>query len=366
MQTDIGDYIKKNMKFLSNPIRAKKAGHPPGTLTYTGEVADNKVKLDLITFDSDSCNEFEFDKTDELLAKFDKDKINWINVVGLHDVEVINETGNFFNLHPLVLEDILNTQQQPKIDIEDENIFITLKMLKVNKSGDIDIEHVSFILGSNYVISFQERQQDVFDNIRDRLINNKGKARKRTSDYLFYLLIDAVVDNYYYVLDNINDKIDELEQAIYFNPSHDNFQKIIDYKKHLIHLKKLIYPLESCIRELLDDEVSTINNNYIKYYNDVLDHLKSIIQDLDVLREILIGHVELYMSALNNKMNSVMKTLTIVASIFIPLTFIAGVYGMNFRYMPELESKWGYPLILLIMLITGLGMLFYMKKKKWF
>lgn len=366
MRTDIGEYIRKNIKSFLNPIRSKKAGHAPGTLIYTGAVKDKKTKIKLMTYNTDSFAEFDFENTSEVFAKFDNNKINWINVEGLQNVEIIDEIGNFFNVHPLILEDILNTEQQSKIDIEDEYIFITLKMLKVIKSRDIDIEHISFILGSNYVISFQEKQGDIFDIIRDRLINNKGKARKRTADYLFYLLIDAIVDNYYYVLDNINDKIDELEEAIYFNPSHENFQKIIDYKKHLIHLKKLIYPLESCIKELLDDEISTINSNHINYFNDVLDHLKSIVQDLDVMREILIGHVELYMSALNNKMNSVMKTLTIVASIFIPLTFIAGVYGMNFKYMPELESKWGYPIILLIMLLTGLIMLFYMKKKKWF
>lgn len=366
MQKDIGQYIKKNIKIFSNPIRAKKAGLPPGTLTYTGEVTDKKVLINLVTYNSDYFDSVISEDLNFALEKIEKDKINWINIEGLSKTEIIDNLGSYFKLHPLVLEDILNIQQQPKIDIEDENIFVTLKFLKLNNFGDIDIEHVSLVLGANYVISFKEKESDVFDVIKDRLINNKGKVRKRTADFLFYLLIDAIVDNYYYILDNINDKIDELEEIIYFNPSQDNFLKIIHYKKHLIHLRKSFIPLESVIRELLDEDNNLIGTENTKYYNDVFDHLKSIIQDLEIMREMLIGHIELYMSSLNNKMNSVMKTLTIVASIFIPLTFIAGVYGMNFKYMPELEMIWGYPLILLIMLITGLGMVFYMKKKKWF
>jgi len=366
MQRDLGDYIKKNLKFLVPPQRAKKAGLPPGSLTYTGDILDKQILINLISYDADNFSTYKSSEFKKILDKFQKDKINWLNVDALYKTDIINEIGEYFHLHPLILEDILNTQQQPKIDVEDDNLFITLKMLRINSAGEIDIEHLSFVLGNNYVLSFQEKHGDVFDVIRDRITNGKGKARKRTADYLLYLLIDAIVDNYYFVLDNINDKIDELEEQIYFNPTQENFQKIIDYKKQLIHLRKAIFPLESVIRELLDEDIPVIDSSHSRYFTDVLDHLKSIVQDLDVMREVLLGHIELYMSSLSNKMNSVMKTLTIVASIFIPLTFLAGVYGMNFKYMPELGWKWGYPLVWIVMITAGLLMLFFMKKKKWY
>ncbi|MFH1052141.1 MAG: magnesium/cobalt transporter CorA [bacterium] len=366
MHKDLGIYIKKNLRFLTNPIRAKKAGLPPGTLVYTGDVIDKEIEIKLISYDSDDIVSHVSKDITEVLNKFNKDKINWVNIDALYKTDIINEIGEYFKLHPLILEDILNTQQLPKIDIEDENVFITLKMLSINQYDEIDIEHLSFVLGTNYVISFQEKRGDVLDGVRERIINGKGKARKRTADYLLYMMIDAIVDNYYLVLDNINDKIDSLEEEIYFNPTQDNFQKIIDYKKQLIHLRKSIFPLESILRKLLDEDIPVIESNHAKYFEDILDHLKSIVQDLDIMREVLLGHIELYMSSLSNKTNEVMKTLTIVASIFIPLTFLAGVYGMNFRYMPELEWEWGYPLILTIMGLAGLGMFIYMKKKKWF
>jgi len=366
MNKDIGVYIKKNFKLFGKTARAKKAGLPPGTLLYTGDVINKDVEIMHLSYDSDNISITSSANIKEVLIGLDRKKNNWLNIDALYKTEMINEIGEYFQLHPLILEDILNTQQLPKIDIDENNLFITLKMLRINQADEIEMEHVSFILGTNYVLSFQEKQGDVFDTIRDRLINGKGKARKRNVDYLLYLLIDAVVDNYYHVLDNINDKIDDLEEQIYFNPSQDNFQKVIDYKKQLIHLRKSIIPLESVLREFLDEDIPILDQSHSKYYADILDHLKSIVQDLDIMREVLIGHIELYMSSLSNKTNAIMKTLTIVASIFIPLTFLAGVYGMNFKYMPELEWEWGYPLVLLFMIMAGFGMFIYMKKKKWF
>ena len=366
MKDNLGDYLKKNLRFLNSPVRAKKAGLSPGELVYTGEIVDKKINVEILSFDSEQASKFNSEDASDILKKFDKSKVNWINIDALYNTDLIKDIGTFFNLHPLIMEDILNTTHPPKVDMEDDYIFITLKMLMIDKSGEIDIEHVSFILGNNYVLSFQEKHGDVFDSIRDRITNGKGKARKRSADYLLYLLIDAVVDNYYFVLDNLNDKIDDLEEKLYFDPSQDNFQKIIDYKKQLIHLKKSIVPLEPVLHELLDEEIQAIDGSHTKYFNDISDHLKSIIQDLDVMREVLLGHVELYMSSLSNKMNAIMKTLTVVAAIFIPLTFVAGVYGMNFRYMPELEWSLGYPLILSFMALAGIGMFIYMKKKKWF
>lgn len=361
----IEDMLQKKLDLLEKPVRAKKAGLAPGTLLYTGFVTNPVTDMSIISY-----NENEFDRKnsqsiDEILSAIKQDKINWLNLDGIFDIETVKIVGEKFELDSLIQEDILNTQHQPKAEITDESIFITMKMLAV-VDNSITTEHISFVVKQNSLISFQEIEGDVFGGIRDRLENVKSKARKKSTDFLLYLLIDAIVDNYFIVLDFINDKVDEIEEQLYFNPTPEIFERIIEFKKNIIYLKKSILPLENAIRILIDDDSGQIAEANHKYFSDVLDHLKSLIQDIEIQREILMSHIEIYMSSLSVKMNNVMKALTIVASIFIPLTFVAGVYGMNFKYMPELNWVWGYPAILFIMAGIGIGMFIYMKRKHWF
>jgi magnesium transporter len=359
--------FKKNKNLFARTSTTKKSGQPPGTLLYTGSITEKPILISLLSYDPEYISSISSNSIEDILIKYDKDRINWINIDALYNIDIIDKIGQYFNLHSLILEDILNTEHHPKIDFEDDYIFITMKMLSLDRKNEvIDNEHVSFILGENYIISFQEKSGDVFDPIRKRLENGKGKARKRKADYLLYLLMDSIVDNYYHIFDYIYDKIEDLEESIYYNPKSENFEKIIFYKKQLIYLRKSIFPLESVLREITDEDINVIETEHNKFFSDIYDHLKSIMQDLEIMREVLTGLIDLYMSSLSNKMNNIMKTLTVVAAIFIPLTFLAGVYGMNFKYMPELEWHWGYPLILIIMACLGIGMFFLMKYKKWF
>jgi len=344
---------------------SEKSGLPPGTLIHIGKVKTEKVKITAINYNVDDFNQFEC-SLEECLQFKDSNKFYWINIDGLQNTEVIGEVGKQLNLHPLLLEDILNTNQRPKVEEFDNYLFLTLKMLGISKKGDkIISEQVSFVLGNNWLLSFQEQQGDVFDVIRTRLRENKGIIRKKGTDYLLYSLIDAIVDNYFFVTEYFSDKIEILEEQILHNPSQESLQKIQKLKRLLMNFRKSIIPLREAVASLQKYNVELIKESTFRYLRDVYEHLIHLSDSLEAQRDMLASIMDLYLSGISNKMNEVMKVLTIIATIFIPLTFIAGVYGMNFENMPELHWKFGYFIIWGIMIIVAVIMINYFKRKKW-
>jgi magnesium transporter len=302
---------------------------------------------------------------DAFLFKDDK-RITWINIEGLQKISIIEKIGNHFNLHPLVLEDIANTTQRPKMEDYTDYLFVVLNMLQYSEEDkEIKREQVSLILGSNWVISFQETEGDVFDTIRERLRSDKGRIRKMGADYLVYVLMDTIVDNYFAVLEKIGEKIEEIEDEIVTNPSPVTLQTMHDLKRQMIMLRKSIWPLREVINRLERWESKLINESTDIFLRDLYDHTIQVVDAVETFRDMLSGMMDIYMSSVSNRMNEVMKVLTIIATIFLPLTLVAGIYGMNFRIMPELQWEMGYPFALLIMLAVGIIMLIYFKRKNW-
>jgi len=342
-----------------------KIGVPPGTLLYTGDLQEY-FEINIIDYDNNNFNNFCPKNIEECFIFKDSPTVTWINITGLHRTDIIEQIGKHYNLHPLVLEDILNIRQRPKIEYFDDYIFIVLKMLSYNEVlKEIDAEQVSIILGSNFVFTFQERKGDLFDTIRNRLRNNIGIIRKSSSDYLLYSLIDVIVDNYFLILEKIGVRIEDIEDKILLNPSPEVIRTIHNLKNSLIELRKTVWPLREILSNLYKGESELIKDKTSVYFRDVYDHTIQIIDTIETLRDIVSGLLDVYLSSISNRMNEIMKVLTIIATIFIPLTFIAGVYGMNFKFMPELEWKMGYPMVLLVMFLSAIGMLIYFKRKKW-
>jgi magnesium transporter len=344
----------------------RKIGLPPGTLVHIGERKAESVKITVIDYDEARLEEKEVKSAEECYPFRDKPSVTWINVDGLHDLQVIEKIGTHFNLHPLVLEGIANTDQRPKLEDHEEYIFIVLKMLYQEKDGDdVTGEQVSLILGSNFVISFQEREGDVFEQIRDRIRTGKGKIRKMGSDYLAYTLIDAIVDHYFTVLENLGEKVELLEEELLLNPKPEIVSAIHGLKRGLIFLRKSVWPLREVISGLERGESSLIKKATRPYLRDVYDHTIQVIDTTESMRDMVAGMLDIYLSSVSNKMNEVMKVLTIIATIFIPLTFIAGIYGMNFEHMPELKWRYSYAVVWVVMLSVGVLMVFYFRKKRW-
>jgi len=346
--------------------RSKKAGLPPGTVVYVGEKRPSETRISTIDFNETGIEENEVRKIDKIFPLKNKGVITWINIDGLKRIDIVEKIGRELGLHPLVLEDIANTSQRPKMEDFTDYLFVVFKMLQYNENAkDIEAEQISLILGQNWVISFQENEGDVFDPIRERLRTDKGRIRKMGADYLVYTLIDSVVDNYFAVLEKVGEKIEEIEDEIIANPSLKTMQAIHDLKRQLILLRKSVWPFREVISRLERWESKLINKSTDIFLRDVYDHTIQVIDAIETFRDMLSGMLDIYMSGVSNKMNEVMKVLTIIATIFIPLTLVAGIYGMNFRYMPELEWEIGYPFVLLIMLAVGIVMLLYFRKKKW-
>ena len=346
--------------------RSSKAGLPPGTLVHVGEKKVESVRITFIDYDEQSFQEKQVPNIEECLKLKDTPTVTWINIDGLHDIELLEKLGKGFELHPLVLEDILSTGQRPKFEDYEKYIFIVLKMLSYSEEKQsVEVEQVSLILGPNYVISFQERVGDVFENIRDRIRNAKGRVRKMGPDYLAYSLIDAVVDNYFVILERFGEKIESMEEEVVGDPTEKTVQQIHSLKREMIALRKSIWPLRELIGGIQKSESSLINETTDVYLRDVYDHTIQIIDTIESFRDTVSGLLDIYLSSLSNKMNAVMKVLTIIATLFIPLTFVAGIYGMNFEYMPELKVRWGYGAVWLVMITIAVIMLFYFRRKKW-
>jgi magnesium transporter len=317
-------------------------------------------------YDEAHFEEKEIKTIDECFIFKDKPTVTWINIDGLHQVAILERMGECYGLHPLVLEDILNTDQRPKMEDYGEYLYIVLKDLDYNdKSNEIESEQMSLILGPNFVFSFQEREGDTFNPIRERIRNSKGRIRKMGADFLAYTLLDSIVDDYFIILEKLGEKIEFLEEKLVTQPTPETLQIIHRLKREMISFRKAVWPLREVISSLERGESSLIKVSTKIYLRDVYDHTIQTIDTVETYRDMVSGMLDIYLSSVSNRLNSVMKVLTIIATIFMPLTFLAGVYGMNFKFMPELEWRWGYPFIWMVMLGIGVFMLFYFKKKRW-
>jgi magnesium transporter len=346
--------------------RLKSLGQPPGTLIFTGEKKTEEITISIIDYDENQYQEKKVKTVEECFPFKETPTVTWININGLHEPYIIEQVGEYFNIHPLILEDILNITQRPKLDDLGDYIYIILKMLSYDEGKRrIDIEQVSFLLGSNFVISFQEKEGDVFNPIRERIRTGKGRVRKMGADYLAYALIDAVVDNYFIILEQLGEEVELLEEELLTNPAPETSVKIHAMKRELIFLRRSIWPLRELIYVLERGESKIIKKATLLFLRDVYDHTVQVIDSVEAFRDIVSGMLDTYLSSLSNRMNEVMKVLTLIATIFIPLTFIAGIYGMNFHFMPELAWRWAYPIVWIVMCTIGILMLFLFKRKKW-
>lgn len=322
------------------------------------------VILEIITYDKENYNRYVSTSVPELIPQIKKDQVNWVNLDGLSNTKIIEDLQAHFSLHPLLVEDILN-DQRPKAEEYEDHLFVTLKMLYRIDGPEVDYEQISFVLGLNYLLTFQEKEGDLFDAFRERIRQDQGRVRKKKADYLMYRLIDITVENYYNVLDNIGDQIDDIDNKIRTETSDESFQRIQTIKKELIYLHQALYPLRDAIGKVLKDESDFIRDENIPYFRDVYDHVIHLIDSLDTYRDLTAGLTDQYMNIQNTKLNEVIRLLTIISTIFIPLTFIVGVYGMNFEHFPELNWRYGYATVWAVMLSIATGMLAFFRYKRW-
>lgn len=345
--------------------RSKKAGLDPGALIHIGKAYVEKSKITLFRYDEASVVEKVVNSVAELSREKDQQGILWINVDGLQDVQLLGEIGALFGLHPLIVEDILNTDQRSKMEDFSDYIYVVLKNFYNHVDEDVHAEQVSVILGRNYVLSFMEKKSEVFDTIRDKLRANKGKMRKAGADYLAHHIIDNIVDQYFMMLEDIEEKIESLEDDLIKQTTPAKLQAIHNLKRKLIFMRKSLWPLRETISSLQRSDSPLIDEPNAIYFKDIFDHIIAIIDTVDTFRDMLSGMLDIYLSSASMRLNEVMKVLTVIATIFMPLTFLAGVYGMNFKHMPELEWTWGYFGLWGIMLTIAILMLMFFRRKKW-
>lgn len=349
-----------------NNRRKKRESLPFGTLVPVGEKPEiEQVLISNISYSPNHYNENCAVDVNNLSKEISEDKFHWININSLYDLNLLEKTGKHFGLHNLLLEDILQTEHIPKYEEFDKHLFITLKMISVTDGGKIEFEQVALVLGKNYVISFQEQPGDFFDPVRKRLLDSSAQVRNKGSDFLFFRLIDVVVDNYFLVLENIADQMEEMEARTMGEDEENNLREILNVKKNLILLRKSVFPLREALSKLSKTESELILDNNLKYLSDIYDHTIHVIQSIETYRDLVSSLMDLHLSSISYRMNVVMKVLTIISTIFIPLTFLAGVYGMNFHYFPELDFPYSYPLFWLVCVILAVCMLIFFRRKKW-
>jgi len=362
--------LRRFSKPLRNAIpsskKKKKVGLPPGTLIYTGDKVKEITKIKVTDYNADRFNSEEFKEIQMDLTKIEKPFIKWIDIYGLTQIKVIEEIGRQFNLHPLVLEDILSPNQRPKLEDFGNYIFAVLKKLSWNQEQqDFEYEQISLILGDNYVISFQERDTNLFNPIYERIQVPKGKVRGMGADYLFYVLIDIIIDDYFIVIEKVGENIENIEDILIKNPEPETLQSIYRLKRSSIELRKSIWPIREVINKLQREPSNLIGDELQIYLRDIYEHIFRISDLLENYRDIIFGMLDMYLSSVSNRMNDIMKVLTIISTIFIPLSFLAGFYGMNFLHMPELTQPFAYPILIMIMVSIVLVMLYFFKRKKW-
>lgn len=347
--------------------RKKKVGLPPGSIIYTGEDSNHKISIEVFSYNDSIIKKENYSEDDDFV--FDKNfrGVTWVNIDGIHNIPLIKKVGEMYDLDNLVLEDLVNSTQRAKVEEREDYLFIVMKMLNLNLiSKEIGYEQVSFILGEDYLLTFQESPGDIFDTIRARIESHNSKMRKKSVGYLAYTIIDTIVDNYFLILDEVELEIDRLESKVIDNSDKDDLQSIMTLKQKVTTLKRSISPIRELIAKLQSKGLTEYFNDDIKIYlTDLYDHGIIVCDTLDILNSRVTELVQLYHSTISNGMNEVMKILAIISTIFMPLSFLASLYGMNFKYMPELEWRDGYYVILCVMFILVLGMLAYFKRKKW-
>lgn len=349
--------------------RSQKAGLPPGTPVYVGDKKPTPVKICLMDYHDDKFVEKDIDLNNLSICKdyINKASMTWINVEGLSDINALESLGKMFGLHPLVLEDIANTDQRPKLEDFDDYIYIVLKMFHFNeKTNEVTPEQVSIVFGKNYVITFQEGiEGDSFNSIRDRIRNGKGKITKMNSDYLVYAMVDSIIDTYFIILEQFGDKIENLELELINNPQKATLTTIYELKREMLFLRKSVWPLREVIGRMERGDTDLISEDIHIFLRDVYDHTINTLDTVETYRDMLSGMLDIYLSSISNRLNETMKYLALISTIFIPMTFISSIYGMNFEDMPELHWATGYPFALGLMVAIGLGFFIYFKKKRW-
>lgn len=346
--------------------QSKKAGLDPGTLVHVGERKVEKMRLTIIDYDGEKFLEKEVGAVEECFPFRETSTLTWINMDGIHDAEAIEKLGGHFGLHSLILEDIMNTSQRPKIEDLGDAVYIVLKTMACGTNGsDVVTEQVSLVFGRNFVLSFLEQPAGIFDPVRERIRKGKGRIRKMGPDYLAYALIDAVVDGYFVVLERMGEQIEELEDELVSDPRKATLNAIHALKRAMIFLRKSAWPLREVISRLERAESPLIQEATGIFFRDVYDHAIQVIDNIETFREMLSGMLDMYLSSISNRMNEIMKVLTIIGTIFIPLTFIAGIYGMNFDFMPEIHWRGGYFLVWGVMIAIGVSFVVYFKRRKW-
>lgn len=348
----------------------KKSGHksglPPGTLIHIGDQKTENVEIEIIHYNKSTEQREILADVSEIKNFINQPGVTWMNVNGLHETHFIELIGEQFKIHPLLLEDILNTDHRPKLEDFEKYLLIMIKMLTYDEARDlIQSEQISIILGAGYVITFQEQKGDIFDSIRLRIKTGKGRIRGMQADYLTYALLDSIVDGYFQILEKIGDQIEILETELLNHPRPEVLRRIHRLKREMILVRKAVWPLREVIGALDRDGSDLIQESSQIFLRDVYDHTIQIIDTVETFRDMLAGMLDTYLSVINNRMNEVMKVLTVITTLFIPLSFIAGIYGMNFKNMPELEWDFGYFAVLFVMLLVSIGMLFYFRKKDW-
>jgi magnesium transporter len=346
--------------------RSKKSGLPPGTPVHTGEVKSERTILSVLDYDNERLTEKQLDNADECASYLGRTGVTWINVVGLAEVSILERLGAVFKLHPLIVEDVVNTDQRPKLEDYGDVLFIVIRVLAYGDDNrEVSTEQVSLILGANFVLSFEERESPLFNTVRERIRQANGRVRQAGPDYLMYRLMDTIVDRYFEVLEKVGEEIEFIEDQIVEKTTPDDLREIHRLRRQMIFLRKAVWPLREVAGRCQHGESALIQAATAIFFRDVYDHIVQAIDAIETDREMLSDMLDMYLSSVNFRLNVVMKVLTVISTIFLPLTFLAGVWGMNFRWMPELWQPWGYPAALGLMFAIGLGMLWFFRRRGW-
>jgi magnesium transporter len=362
------------LKDLSRPIKKfgtrisilKKVGQAPGSLIYTGDAPEKPTRIELLQYNAAQMSTNVFEDVNTVMKQINSEFVNWIHLNNLNNTALIDEIGTVFKIHAMTLEDVLNVEDLPKVEESDDQLFLTLKHVKFNESGELADTHISLILCDNVLLSFADSEDDIFITIKTRIESDKSRARLKKADYLFYLLLDSLVDNYYLVFNEIYERLERIEINLIETPGKNLISEIHQIKNDLVTIRKSLFPLEKAVGTILKDEFDLITDADEIFFKDVYDHINQLIQTHDSYRDFISSLIEINSSNMNHSLNQTMKILTVIATIFIPLTFIAGIYGMNFKYMPELDWKYGYFFALGLIIFIGLAMFIFMKKKNFF
>jgi len=353
---------KKRRK--DNPV-SETAGLPPGEMVHVGEKRTAPVHISLFSYNEQELVEAEELSPEDLERYRNPKHLAWINVDGVHDTEFVRSLGNRFALHPLVLEDIVNTQERPKYENYGDFLYFVLNMGDISDKGELGMEQVSIVLGNDYILSFQEDPDDIFNPIRKRLRKEGSRVRKASPDFLAYLLLDAVVDRYFLILEHLGEQIDDLEEELMEHPEKSTLKKIYGLKRDLSKVRRSVWPMREIVGAMQRDTSDLMKEEHDVFLKDFYDHILRVIDTVEAYRDTMGGMIDLYLSNSSIKMNEIMQVLTVISTIFIPLTFITGFYGMNFDFMPEVHSRWSYPAVIGIMALIVIAQLIYFKRKRW-